>query len=656
MWNFGSLENFKFKRTQLKSMKDVLIRETNVSGMKAYVESIESPIISMSLWEKMEESPEDLYDNMTISGIKEKMNYKGDYIINSFDCYSNLVINSNTASTTDPKTAIEIIITELNLNVTPESVESVCLFMDYVKNMKIVDKLEAYRPIVLGKERKEVVRNRFLLGLWAKRIKKGKVKVLTENTNTQSAHIRVRMRFKTINSKFYTRRDNNPIVEAMIDNFAIEVQKIAARYSFQVIAKDVQITQHFFKYKQELTSKAIRAIRKTVPEMIIPETSFGKYRGNDRKVDRLYTKLNSISKDQDTKKSNAANTREIANLTKNHVQFVKRHVLVISHSKASKLAFTLNYTADKKIVIRSEIGLVNIEFFPELLKGMCRLILDYREMYWFRDWSMKVNNKSIIRAFNKIIKNFDVKVNIIPSEIILSLYEEKIYKDSVYVKPKPFFSITSPATNINFLCENQEIKASMFGFHINCSQSAIFVDMFIRKIKEEFSNSIISSFLKKYYMFYEGLAVKKGVVSLDDSSDANISENSSLQDFKEADMRNLRSSNGRNRVSISSITEVTTIKVPAISCEQYRNESNNSLINKSTLVSILSKSKGSKPKKTVHFNAETLERWNEKHGNKEKPKVVTSTISFENPHRIAFKQTSLPPGLAIRNQSVTKDY
>jgi hypothetical protein len=398
-------------------MKDVLIRETNISGMKVYVKSIKNQTIPMSLWEAIKESPEDLYDNISISSIKEQVNYNGIYLLNSFDCYSNLVINHNN---TDLKTSIEIIITELNLNVSPEDVGNVCLFVEYVKNIRVVDKLKAYKTIELGKE---VVKNRFLLGLWAERIKKGKVKALTEDIDAQSASIRIRTRFKSINSKFYIKEDSNPIVEVMINNYAVDIQKVANKFNLQVIARELQIVQYYFKSKQELTFKTKGAIRRTIPEMIIPETSFGKYRGNGKKINELYAKLDSISKDRNTKKPN--NNKETEGFNKNYTQFIKRNVLTINSSKASRLAFTLNCSysvAEKKFFIISEIGAMNIEFFPELLKGMCKLILDYREMYWFRDWSMISNNKSIMRTFNRAVKNSDVKINIIPSEFTLSLF------------------------------------------------------------------------------------------------------------------------------------------------------------------------------------------------------------------------------------------
>eukprot|EP00826_Nyctotherus_ovalis_P053627 TRINITY_DN6994_c0_g1_i13.p1 TRINITY_DN6994_c0_g1~~TRINITY_DN6994_c0_g1_i13.p1 ORF type:complete len:172 (-),score=24.70 TRINITY_DN6994_c0_g1_i13:152-667(-) len=169
----------------------------------------------------------------------------------------------------------------------------------------------------------------------------------------------------------------------------------------------------------------------------------------------------------------------------------------------------------------------------------------------------------------------------------------------------------------------------------------MFVEMFLRKIKEEFSSSIISPFLKRYYTFYENLIMKRKVaLTNDDSSDANISENS-LQDLKEVATCIINTGYSRERPD----------KTETIACGQLRNEYTNSLMvnGNSKLVSILSKSKGSKPKKSVHFNSETIEKWEEKHKDKEKSKPIPKHVSFENPYREAFKQSALPPGIVIRN-------
>ena len=143
---------------------------------------------------------------------------------------------------------------------------------------------------------------------------------------------------------------------------------------------------------------------------------------------------------------------------------------------------------------------------------------------------------NISHSLDKLLKTNSIDIDIKHSQACISLYEEGILRDS------SFFTLSIPASNLELHCVKSNIKINMFGFNISCQRSIAFINMFINNVYDKFNASIMSTFLKKYYAFYEKIHKKKReILKSTNDSEANIS----ADNLDELGIKNLNSSHGK---------------------------------------------------------------------------------------------------------------
>ena len=319
-------------------------------------------------------------------------------------------------------------------------------------------------------------------------------------------------------------------------------------------------------------------------------------------------------------------------------------------------------------------------------------------MYWFRHWtpiynwimlmfsqesyrkSLQVNDKhgkkDIIKCLELYIARNSPNISIKHHEVNISLYEDKVVDNTIYVKAQPFFSFTTPSSCISLSCEHDVVKATMFGFSLTCSKPSIFIEGFIKTAWSTFSASILSGFLKRYYAFYEGimrrLARYRNAASTSDARSVSKNEED-ISDVPESDseessepdpIEKVNSCHSRANCASMLQVGVKTYVESASSLHSGKGSTTTSSI--LMPVSILSRcsnsAKKKKAKKSVRFDSGSIDQSNDRvvENGKENPIPSKPEPIIKPPRReshskpAAFKQSSIPAELSLRSCAPAK--
>eukprot|EP01022_Parablepharisma_sp_SALTPOND_P024095 TRINITY_DN52_c0_g2_i1.p2 TRINITY_DN52_c0_g2~~TRINITY_DN52_c0_g2_i1.p2 ORF type:complete len:417 (+),score=23.54 TRINITY_DN52_c0_g2_i1:474-1724(+) len=291
-WNFGSLDVFTFTRITPKDTP--LIRETTLIGGKVYWKSMSEMVIPTSLWQETKHSPRRIFDAISLEDLRGlmKTDFNQEYLVDPFSCYSSCVLPSgkSLASAGRPKVALEIMFTKLNINLRPEVVENICAFVEYMKNIRIAEKLKDYktltRPITVvtkgeKKERKLVVKDWLFLAVWAERLKKEIERTPTTIKKMQEEQwfmgIRVRTRFQSINGRLFlkARHKEKPVLEILTTNLACEVHSSSAKLDFRMLFQSFYLFEHLWDTGSRVD---YGVYDKKISETKVAETEFDEYK------------------------------------------------------------------------------------------------------------------------------------------------------------------------------------------------------------------------------------------------------------------------------------------------------------------------------------------------------------------------------------------
>ncbi len=177
--------------------------------------------------------------------------------------------------------------------------------------------------------------------------------------------------------------------------------------------------------------------------------------------------------------------------------------------------------------LRSELGPVVIEFSPQMLCGITALVVQYREMYWFRHWTHIWNfvaqlfggtreailvdrRQNWTQWIDTYLSGMVFNVSVKHCEVTANLYEDQQNQGTVYIKSSPFFSLTAPAATLSVVSEKSSsaTKISAFGFQMSFGKPFEFVNQFVQTAWKNLENGALSGFLKGYYAFYDTLCKK----------------------------------------------------------------------------------------------------------------------------------------------------
>ena len=169
------------------------MRETNIFGIKVYWKSMAEMYIPLSLLESTRESKKQIFEAISLEEVRALMNesFSAEHFVESFSIYSTFTLNTRVSAVEEalkggrPRFNADVLFTKLLVNVTPNKLNDLITFIEYVNNVKVFEMLQAYRPSrrpitthranessELKRTRKLIVRDWFFYGLWAIRLKK----------------------------------------------------------------------------------------------------------------------------------------------------------------------------------------------------------------------------------------------------------------------------------------------------------------------------------------------------------------------------------------------------------------------------------------------------------------------------------------------------
>ena len=293
----------------------MIVRESSVTGVKFYWKPMAEMIIPTSLWQETRHSPNYIFDAVSPEDLRNFMqkSFSEEYVVDSFSCYTSCILPVHLP---DPKSKItlEILTSKLSVNVKPGVVESICSFVEYVRNIKIAEKLQDYRPLTRPitvttksdkeiKKKKLIVRDWFLLAVWAERLKQKSN--LDKNSGSSSSRqkedieddvpedqltgVHARIRVQEINWNFFLKSGTTvkgPVLEATTANFACDINLLPHQTELKVLFKSFQIFEQVLyqlvgtdpKPKSSSESAGYNQNNtKKIPEMNIAKTAFNKY-------------------------------------------------------------------------------------------------------------------------------------------------------------------------------------------------------------------------------------------------------------------------------------------------------------------------------------------------------------------------------------------
>lgn len=184
-----SIVCFRFHRDSA----GLIMRETNIFGIKVYWKSMAEMYIPLSLWESTRNSEKQIFDAISLEDIRTLMNesFSAEHFVESFSVYSTFTLNTRVNAVEEalnggrPRFNADVLFTKFIVNVTPNKLNDLISFLEYTNNMKIFEMLQAYRPSRrpitkhrtneserFKRTRHLIVRDWFLYGLWAIRLKK----------------------------------------------------------------------------------------------------------------------------------------------------------------------------------------------------------------------------------------------------------------------------------------------------------------------------------------------------------------------------------------------------------------------------------------------------------------------------------------------------
>jgi hypothetical protein len=171
----------------------LIMRETNIFDVKVYWKSMAEMYIPLSLLESTKNSEKQIFEAISLEEVRTLMNesFAAEHFVESFSVYSTFTLNTRVGAVEEalrggrPRFNADVLITKLLLNVTPNKLNDLITFIEYVNNVKIFEMLQAYRPSrrpitthkaneseKLKRTRRLIVRDWFFYGLWAIRLKK----------------------------------------------------------------------------------------------------------------------------------------------------------------------------------------------------------------------------------------------------------------------------------------------------------------------------------------------------------------------------------------------------------------------------------------------------------------------------------------------------
>jgi len=700
------LESLTFSRIVPKDFDSLLIRETTITNVKVYWKSMSEMIIPTSLYQETKNNKNYIFDAIKLEDLNNlmKKEFHEDYLIENFSIFSSCVmplIENNDPINSRPKAALEILVTKLILNLKPEIIDNICSFYEYYRNIELCQKLRNYkpltRPIILEKasldekdikKRKLIVKDWILLSVWASRLKKiaAKQKVSTENTVPQLIqNVKLRIRCQQIIGNFYLKHNRSkiPILDLNLSNFAFESHFLLNKLDIKMLFQQFQINGNIFEitrprpklenHNRNNSDGHANSPNRHIPEMNIPVTSFGKF--NRRKPQEAIISDFPNKPSVDSPKKPPLPKKPISSITQlrsiqikipdGYSEFIKKSLFSIAQTTATLPCFNLNLTSSWNMPnastnIKLQISKINIDLFSNILNNLSELILDYREMYWFRHWPEIYNFiMSLFISSNKnTTHSAQFLMNVKHSEICIQFYEDLIIAKKNYIKNTPFFNFTAPASNFKYENINGNLQISAFGFITNCSKSMTFIQLFINNFFNQIKEQTTNKFLKQYYNFYEKLNdnISRKYTPQDIKIIKNRNGEENIPDLYDPDLDMDETEESKSVVRIRPIPgtgqNYSSARLIKNTPSGSRQSSNTSL----TPASILSKTNikaEKKPKKTVHFNDKQIENSNDSNNNEkdyQKPPaeiLVKSQIdTYAKP--TAFKQSNIPAELKFK--------
>ncbi len=171
--------------------------------------------------------------------------------------------------------------------------------------------------------------------------------------------------------------------------------------------------------------------------------------------------------------------------------------------------------------MNAELGNVSFEFFPQMLRSGCELLVEYRELYWFRSlppWSLgsirthlspplhvkaarndvpvgescpadekdaqqdssggnahivllEAGVQRLLSDADRLLAGKDLNVSMKLGEFSVELREDRAAK-------QPFLSFTTPSANVSINRKGEHVKTSAFGFTLTSNKGSAFISSF----------------------------------------------------------------------------------------------------------------------------------------------------------------------------------
>lgn len=169
------------------------MRENNILGVRIYWKSMAGMYIPHSLLESTKNSKDYIFDAVSPEEMVNlmKKSFDEERLIDDFSIYSTFTLNTRVDAVEEalnngrPRIKAEVLITKIQVNITPNKLNDLLAFMETFENLLIRELLKSYRPrrrpITVNRSHESekykrkrylIVRDWFFYGLWAIRLKK----------------------------------------------------------------------------------------------------------------------------------------------------------------------------------------------------------------------------------------------------------------------------------------------------------------------------------------------------------------------------------------------------------------------------------------------------------------------------------------------------
>ena len=184
----------------------------------------------------------------------------------------------------------------------------------------------------------------FHVALNAEKLKKNKAKT---DLKEYLKNIVMRLRFSSITISYFLKLSEykKPVIETNTNNTFLEIKGTNNGLDFKLITKDFSLSHYIFEIKTVDINEETNNMK--VPEMIIPQSSFGKYKKRKNAMES-----NSVSRIKNQTKSFENTTKKIV-INKSHSQFKKYIIFSINHTEriVHGIALTLSIIESSKVIL-----------------------------------------------------------------------------------------------------------------------------------------------------------------------------------------------------------------------------------------------------------------------------------------------------------------